>query len=194
MSLLPTIRYCSFAALMLLACSCSLRTYTSQVTAFYNPYKAGNATKAAEVVAKKAESRGKSVDGLLWRLEEGTVMLADGRFDESLAAFTKAEAIVEDYDGRATVNFRAASQELASAVTNPTAVAYKGRAYDRIMLNTYKCLAYMRKGDMEAAKVEMRRAYSRQQEAVKQYSKSIEKEQRAGREKGVSYDDTRQRS
>jgi hypothetical protein len=167
---------------------CSIRSYPSQAEGFYKAYKGGDSATAIREVSKNADKRATSVDGLLWRLEEGTVKLAGGDFEGSLEAFERAETQLSDYESRASVNARGVGLELVSAVSNPTAISYKGNTYDKIMLNTYKTLAYLRKGDLTAAKVELRRAYQRQKEAAEIYAKEIAKAQRDGKKKGVSYE------
>jgi hypothetical protein len=138
-----------------------------------------------DVVNKKAESKADSRDALLWRLEQGTVLLAAGRYPESLKAFEAAETVAQDYDARATVSGRAMLREGAAAVTNLTAIPYYGTAADRIMLNTYKALACLRDGRPADAQVELRRAYARQQEAVARYQREIAAAETDARGRGV---------
>ena len=163
------------AALFALAVGngCALQSYPSEADKFYSLYQSGRAADAADVVVKKAESKADSRDALLWRLEEGTVLLAAGRYPESLKAFEAAEDVLKEFESRATVSGRGVLSEGAALVTNQTAIPYSGTAYDRIMLNTYKALAYLRDRRPGEAQVELRRAYERQQEAVERYEKDI---------------------
>ncbi len=181
----------AFAATgLFLSSGCSIRAYTSQADCFYKPYREGKMQKAASKINKKAPKSNKR-DKLLWRLEQGTVLLAADDFDGSIGAFETAEEILADYETRASVNVRAGAAEVTSAVTNPTAIPYKGKTYDKIMLNTYKCLAYLKKGDPTGARVELRRAYQRQKEAVEEHAKEIEQAQEQGKKRNVSYKDAK---
>lgn len=64
--------------------------------------------------------------------------------------------------------------EIGASFTNLANLPYRGRAYDKIMLNTYKALNHMQLGDLEAARVELNRSLQRQRDAVDENAKRIE--------------------
>ncbi len=161
---------------------------------FMEPYRRGDFSRAAEEsveVAKKAPSQ----DTLLFQLEEGAALRAAGRFKESDAVLEKAYANVERM-GRA--DYISVSQEMASAVLNPTIITYRGMSYDRVMLATYKALNAMQQGDYDGARVELKRAQFFQQDTQERFAKEIEKQRAAvgsaaekeARSKGTSSYDT----
>ncbi len=165
------------------AAGCALQSYNMEARSFYRDYREGRAARAAAKVSKKAKKKANGRDRLLWRLEQGTVLLSAADFEASLRAFEAAEAVLRDYDERAVVTGRGLAREGAALMTNTTAIPYYGRGYDKIMLNTYKALAYARQGKLEDARVELRRAYERQKQAVEKHGKAIERAQaRARRE------------
>lgn len=57
--------------------------------------------------------------------------------------------------------------------SNETQGIYRGSASDKIMLHGFKALAYLMRGDPEAAAVEVRRAEQRRRMAFEQYRKAI---------------------
>ena len=128
---------------------------------------------AADQAGTMANKRAGGPDGLLWRLEQGALLRAAGNYAASNNAFSTAEEVIADYDARATVSAREVGSEGLAALTNLNALPYRGAPYDRIMLNTYKAMNYLNLGKFEAAQVELRRAYLRQQEAVNQRQKEI---------------------
>lgn len=69
------------------------------------------------------------------------------------------------------------SREAGAAVSNQDNLPYRGRSYDKIMLNTYKALNYWQIHEHNKTRVEIFRAYQRQQDAVEENKRAIEKAQ-----------------
>ena len=67
--------------------------------------------------------------------------------------------------------------ETGALLSNQANLPYEGRDYDRVLLNTYKALDYLALGQVDKARPELIRAYQRQQDAVANNQKRIEKEQ-----------------
>lgn len=97
----------------------------------------------------------------------------------SLAAFDAAEAKVNEYEAQAKVKIGSTA---ASILTNQAAVPYRGRSYDKIMMNTYKALNYIQLGEFDAARVELNRALQRQRDAVAENTRRIEEAQQVALE------------
>jgi len=138
-------------------------------------YKAGNFAESAAPAEKKADAREGTGDELMWRLEEGSAFFSAGDYVKSIKAFEKAEKIILDYENRAVVTVRDGKDETASMLTNPNAIPYKGNYHEKIMLNAYKALCYFALGKAEDARVELRRMYERQKEAMERFGDEIEK-------------------
>lgn len=155
------------------ACS-TVQPYSDQFSQVYGPYRQGNPEKAAEIVTSSSyERRMRSNDRLLWHLEAGKILHASGDYAESNRYFEKAEEIIIDFEQRADLNLRAGLANLGALATNPAALPYRGSYAERIMVNTYKALNFMAMGDLEGARVELRRAYERQRQAVEENQAAI---------------------
>lgn len=89
----------------------------------------------------------------------------------SIAAFNAAEERINDYEQKAKISV---GNEAGAIMTNQANLPYKGRAYDKVMLNTYKALNYLQLGDSDAARVELNRALQRQRDAVDANAQRIE--------------------
>jgi hypothetical protein len=89
----------------------------------------------------------------------------------SQAAFDRAEQRIEKFDEEAKTKV---GEEVAAALTNLASIPYKGRYYDRVMMNTYKALTYLEMGDSDKARVELNRAYQRQVDAEADAKKRTE--------------------
>jgi len=174
------IRHFNYFSLLLIVLLCgvgcsTIKSHDRQFASIYSDYRQGDFDAAAE----KTESRSfqkklKSNDRLLWAMEAGKLHHAAGDFEESNRYFETAEAIIQDFEERAVFSLRAGAARAAAFVTNPGALPYGGTWSDKILINTYKALNYLALGDLEGARVEVRRAYERQQEAIEQNQKAIE--------------------
>ena len=137
-------------------------------------WRRGELTNAVVEATKQAESHTNSVDAIIWRLEQAAVLRAVGDFRASNQAFDQAQETMEEYTQSAKVSV---SREAGALLSNQATLPYQGRAYDGVMLNTYKALNYLSLGESEKARPEIIRAYQRQQDALAQNRRQIEKAQ-----------------
>lgn len=162
--------------------SAGCASYNVQTQKTSQSYELGNMQAAASQISAEADKRGEGKDAVVWRLEQGAVLRAAGKLEDSNKAFDKAEELVDKYEEAAKVSV---SREALATVTNLTTLPYEGFAYDKIMMNTYKALNYMELGDYEKARIELIRAYERQKDAVHINSRRIEKAQEEGEKQKI---------
>lgn len=155
-------------------------TYKQQSQGMTQHWRMGNYTAAAAEFGKKAQDKAKGKDAVIWRLEQGTALRAANQIPESNTAYDAAEEKINQYEEEAKVKI---GREAAATMSNQANLPYRGYAYDKIMLNTYKALNYLQLGDLEKARVEFNRVYQRQKDAVEENKKRIEKASEEGEEK-----------
>jgi hypothetical protein len=153
----------------LLATGCT--TYQQQ-NHVINYWQQGDLTNAVVEATKKADDNANNKDAIIWRLEQGAVLRANGQYDDSNKAFDMAQDKIDDYAQKAKVSV---SHEAGALLSNQANLPYEGRAYDGIMLNTYEALNYLALGETDKARPELIRAYQRQQDAVEDNKKRIQK-------------------
>ncbi len=149
------------------------QTYTSHNKAT-DLWKKGKIPEAAAFLAQEAGNNKDNKDTIIWRLEQGAALRAAGQLTESTAAFDQAEEKMDRYDEKAKVNL---ANEAGAILSNQASLPYEGRNYDRVMLNTYKALNYFQLGEFDKVRPELIRVYQRQQDAVENNKKRIEKEE-----------------
>ena len=159
------------AGAALLGAGCQTYQQQNKVITFWH---SGDLTNAFIEATKQANNNAENKDAIVWRLEQGTVLRAAGKFEDSNIAFEKAEAKINDYAQKAKVRV---GQEAGALLSNQANLDYEGRSYDGIMLNTYKALNYLALGQPDKARPEIIRAYQRQQDAVEDNKRRIEKAQ-----------------
>jgi hypothetical protein len=159
------------AVIGLLATGCKTYDQQNQVIQYWHQ---GNLPKAVAEADKMAEKNSGNKDAVIWKLEQGAVLRANGQYDDSNRAFDAAQDKMDQYAQEAKVKI---SNETGALLSNQAELPYEGRGYDGIMLNTYEALNYLALGEPEKARPELIRAYQRQQDAVADNQKRIEKVQ-----------------
>ncbi len=124
-------------------------------------FAVGDFTTSLEAATKLAENAEPN-DAVIHKLKLASVQRAAGKPAEAARTFEEAEALFSGYDAQPEVSL---SAESISAFSNPYALPYRGRAYDRTMAATYQALAHLQAGDGARARVAMNRALFRQEDA-----------------------------
>jgi len=159
------------AAIALLATGC--KTYQEQ-NHVIQYWRQGNMTNAVLEANKMVSKNQNNKDTIIWELEQGAVLRGAGKYEDSNKAFDQAQNRIDKYAQEARVKL---GNEAGALLSNQANLPYEGRSYDGIMLNTYKALNYLQLGDPDKARVELIRAYQRQQDAVEDNKKRIAKVQ-----------------
>jgi hypothetical protein len=161
-----------FAAVLgLLAAGCTTYEQQNRVIQYWQQ---GSRPNAAAEATRMADQNANNKDAIVWRLEQGAVLRGNGQYEASNQAFDTAQEKIDQYAQEAKVKL---GHEAGALLSNLANLPYTGRAYDGIMLNTYKALNYLQLGESDKARVELTRAYQRQQDAVEDNKRRIEKVQ-----------------
>jgi hypothetical protein len=156
-------------ALALMATGCKTYEEQNKVIGYW---RAGNITNAVAEATKQADKNADNKDAIVWRLEQAATLRAAGKYEESNKAFDQAQQKIDSYSEKAKVRL---GQETAALLSNQANLDYEGRSYDGIMVSTYRALNYLALGDAEKARPELIRAYQRQQAAVQDNQRRIQK-------------------
>lgn len=159
-------------ALITLASGCR----TVMLRKAQDAYCAHDLQSAREYIDEYVLREGNGVDRVIAHLEQGTIRRSLGDLTGSNNSFEIVDEALAAFDEAADFSL---SREALSVVTNLNSLPYRGYSYDRIMLNTYRAINFLEMGERDAARVELRRAYERQSEAVQRNAKRIEKAEQA---------------
>lgn len=157
------------------------RTYNSESEKAQTLWNRGQVALAAQEYQELAEKNRNSKDHVIFYLEHGASARTADLIDNSQTAFKLAENKIDEYEDKADVSV---TRESGATFSNQANLPYRGKSYDKIMLNTYQALNYWQTGEFDKARVELFRAYQRQQDAVEENRKAIEKAQEEARESG----------
>lgn len=133
-------------------------------------WRAGNFGGAA-AVAGTALDGSDADDRLLWQLERGATLRALGDAKESSEEFERAAETLARWEETPDVLL---SREALAELTNLSALPYRGRGSDIIMLHTYRALCFLETGDSAAARAALNAAYQAQRDAVERNAENIE--------------------
>jgi hypothetical protein len=137
-------------------------------------WRENNLPAAVAQATKMADKNSNNKDTVLLRLEQGAVLRGDGQYDASNKAFDQAEEKIDQYAQTAKVKV---GRETGAILSNQSELPYEGRAYDGIMLDTYRALNYLNLGEPDKARPALIRAYQRQQDAVDENARRIQNDQ-----------------
>jgi uncharacterized protein len=195
---MSTLRLAPFTATTLLLLA-GCQTYQQQSSGLASSFRSADIASAVASTDREAAAKTGSKDEILWKLEQGatlrTAALADPSLlpppaidpatpaaaltpaqisasyaRRSLAAFDGAEVKVNEWEEKARI--KVASQGI-SIITNQATLPYRGRAYDKVLLNTYQALNYLQLGQIDPARVQLNRALQRQRDAVELNQKRL---------------------
>jgi hypothetical protein len=138
-------------------------SYQDNTKGLREAWSAGNVPQAAQIATTKAKNDQGGKDALLWQLEAGATTRAASQWSDSISAFSTAEDLFQYWDAQPDVSI---TGQVGATMVNPTVLAYRGRAYDKIMAASYQALNYMETGRFDEARVELNRAYQYQKDAV----------------------------
>lgn len=142
-------------------------------------YRVADLDTAQAIIDPYIIEHGDGANRVIAYLEQGTIRLAAGDVAASNESFRIADEAVSLIDEGPDVSL---SKEVLAMVTNLNALKYRGYSYDRIMLSTYRAINFMALGRPDAARVELRRAFNHQGQAVQRNAKRIEKAEEAAKQ------------
>jgi hypothetical protein len=134
------------AALLLAACSPSREIYPR----LERLAAAGRYPDAVKLVEDSKGLYGEK-DEVLYQLDRGVFLNYAGRYQDSNAAFERAEQRID------ALFTESISGNVGAFISNDNTLPYKGEDFEAVVINIYRALNYAQLGDIEAALVEARK-------------------------------------
>lgn len=143
-------------------------------SSFMDDYARGNYEQA---INKALEVNEENQDGaleddvLLWDMQASLACFAQGDYTKTCELLDKVETMAKDEDLEDSAD--AVGKEATAAVLSNYLNDYTPTLYDKILINTYKGIAFSMSGDTQNARVEFNRAYDRQRRSVEEFKAEI---------------------
>lgn len=157
-------------ALVLATVASGCASYPERTQAAFRAFQSGQLASAKEAYADP-ETTGSD---LLTAAETGMVALAEGDWDGALRHLSEAAEITRGFEDEALVNPESAGEAILSWTVNESMTRYQGEGYERVMIHACLAMAYLAKGQVNAAQVEVRRANALLESEEKLYKKSYQ--------------------
>jgi len=99
---------------------------------------------------------------LLYNLERGELLRMDHRYEDSTKAFLLADARVKDWEEAAKTDPQKLMGTLGAALISERLKVYEGQDYEKVWLTTTLALNRVALGDLENARVDIKRTHERE--------------------------------
>lgn len=114
---------------------------------------------------------------LLFFLEKGEVLRLKKSFPESLTTWIQAEKIVDDSENEAKVTLGKVGGGATSLLVNDKSMRYDGQDYEKVLLSTRLALDHISMGNLEGARVEIKKTHEREAIIEELHSKQIQEDE-----------------
>jgi hypothetical protein len=156
----------ALGAIALLLTGCA-GDYIARTAGYRRAYESYQYPPAIQGFAGEAQS-GPQIDQLLAMMDEGMVLHAAGKFEESIQVLAQADKLSERLD------FVSVSEEAKVLISSERERAYRGEDFEKLMISTLQALNYAQLGKDEDALVEVRRVNERMQRMINEEKKPYE--------------------
>ncbi len=161
----------SLSLLMALSGCSSLQNYTHKVAPARASISTGNFQGA---LATFPEESAEGKDEILIRFERGKIFQDLGEFAQSAEEFEKAAGKRKDIDDRAVISASNTASQAGTLLINEQIMPYEGQDFEIILLHALNAMNYLMKGDLEGARVEVRKSYERQTQLSEKHEKELQ--------------------
>jgi len=156
----------ALGALALLLTGCA-GDYIARTAGYRHAYESYQYPPAIQGFDGEVKS-GPQIDQLLAMMDEGMVLHAAGKFEESIQVLAQADKLSERLD------FTSISEEAKVLISSERERAYRGEDFEKLMISTLQALNYGQLGKDEDALVEVRRVNERMQKMINDEKKPYE--------------------
>jgi hypothetical protein len=166
-------------SMLLAAHGCSsLQNYTHKTAPARMSIDRGDFQGALATFPEKS-ARGK--DEVLVRLERGMILQDGGKFALSSSEFEQADRKMGEFEEKAMISAGRTAYQAGTLLINEQVMPYEGEDFEKILLHALDAVNYLMRGDLEGARVEIRKSYQKQEELSEKHAKDLEKaEKEAG--------------
>lgn len=170
------------AALLLSACATG-PTHDSKVAATLDSTSQGNIEVAIKQI--EAQTEGANKADLLLNLEKGELLRIGARYKDSLAAFEVADIKVNEWESAAKSNPAKLMGQVGAVLLGDNSRTYEGQDYEKVMLTTRMAMDRLSLGDLDTARVDIKRTHEREAVIAEFRAKETEAAEKEAKDKGV---------
>lgn len=171
------------AALVLTACATG-PTHDSKLAGTLAATNQGDISGAIKQLESQTEGAQKS--DLLLNLEKGELMRIGSRYQESLSAFEVADVKVNEWEAAAKSSPAKLMGQIGAILMGDNSRDYEGQDYEKVMLTTRMAMDRVSLGDLDTARVDIKRTHEREAVIAAFRAKETEEAEKDAKAKGVT--------
>ncbi|WP_068372799.1 COG3014 family protein [Kerstersia gyiorum] len=171
---------CLVAAGLLAGCAA---THDSKVGESANDLAAGLLDSA--ILRVETQMQGEAAEDLLLNLEKGELLRVAARYDESQQALETADATVRVWEDQVRGALAAVGTQIGATLFGDGMRDYEGQDYEKVMLTTRMAMNRLNMGDLENARVDIRRTHEREALIAEARSRANAEAEEEAQEQGV---------
>ena len=141
--------------------------YIARTRGYRHAYEGYRYPEAEQGFAGEVAS-GPQIDHLLALMDQGMVLHAAGKLEESIQVLAQADKLSQNLD------FTSVSEEAKVLISSERERVYRGEDFEKLMISTLQALNYAQLGKDEDALVEVRRVNQRMQRMISEEKKPYE--------------------
>jgi uncharacterized protein len=166
--------------LLLVGCA---TTHDSKVGSTLATATQGNISGALAQLDKQIAGGDKT--DLLLNLEKGELLRIDSRYQDSLTAFEVADSKIRQWEEKVKSNPAKVAEQVGALLAGDLSRSYEGQDYEKVMLTTRMAMNRIHLGDLDTARVDIKRTHEREAIIAEFRAKEAEQVEQAAKEKGA---------
>lgn len=172
------------ATVLTLSACANMATHESKMGANISSASQGNLDAAVKHI--DSQLQGEHKNDLLLNLEKGELLRVGSRYKESLDAFSIADVKVNEWEALAKSDPAKLLGQVGAVFMGDSSRDYEGQDYEKVMLSTRMAMARISLGDLDTARVDIKRTHEREAVIARFREKETEQAVEEAKAKGVT--------
>src|SRR5450830_264858 len=174
----------AFGVVLILSGCAAMKSHDELAGQMQAAQKAGGVAAALKTLDASATSDDQKA-AMLYNMERGELLRLDRKYDDSTKAFLLADLKVKEWEEAAKTNPERLLSTLGAATISERLKVYEGQDYEKVWLTTRLALNRVAAGDMDNARVDIKRTHEREAVIAEFRAKETVAAEEAAKTKGV---------
>lgn len=175
----------AFGVVLTLSGCAAMKSHDELAGQMQTAQKTGGIPAALKALEASATSDDQK-SAMLYNMERGELLRLDRQYDESTQAFLLADIKVKEWEETAKTNPKKLLSTLGAATISERLKVYEGQDYEKVWLTTRLALNRVAAGDMDNARVDIKRTHEREAVIAEFRAKETTAAEEEAKAKGAS--------
>jgi hypothetical protein len=174
----------AFGVVLILSGCAAMKSHDELAGQMQTAQKTGGIAAALKTLEASATSADEKA-AMLYNMERGELLRLDRNYADSTQAFLLADIKVKEWEAAAKTNPEKLLSTLGAATISERLKVYEGQDYEKVWLTTRLALNRVAAGDMDNARVDIKRTHEREAVIAEFRSKETSAAEEEAKTKGV---------